>query len=143
MVSRVQRVSAECGCYRNPMSTADVDAYIAAQRSPHRETLDEVRRRILDIVPEAEQVISYAIPGFRINGKVVAGIAAFAKHLSYFPHSGHIINAVPEAAAYDGNVGTLRFAVDEPLPATVIAALLAAKFRELEESGWSRHPAGA
>ena len=81
------------------MSTADVDAYIAAQRSPHRETLDEVRRRILDIIPEA--------------------------------------------AAYDRNVGTLRFAVDEPLPATVIAALLAAKFRELEESGWSRHPAGA
>ncbi len=120
------------------MSTAEVDAYIAAQRSPHRETLDEVRRRILEFIPDAEQVISYAIPGFRVNGKVVAGIAAFAKHLSYFPHSGHIIDKVPEAAAYAGTVGTLRFAVDEPLPSVVIEGLLNAKFHELEESGWTR-----
>lgn len=123
------------------MSIAEVDTYIAAQRSPHRETLNEVRRRILEVIPDAEQVISYGMPGFRINGKVVAGIAAFTKHVSYFPHSGHVIDKVPAAAEYSGSVGTLKFAVDAPLPSSLIGALIEARCRELEESGWSRDPA--
>jgi uncharacterized protein YdhG (YjbR/CyaY superfamily) len=46
---------------------------------------------ILEIVPDAEQVISYRIPAFRVQGKVVAGFAAFKDHLSYLPFSGSVL----------------------------------------------------
>jgi uncharacterized protein YdhG (YjbR/CyaY superfamily) len=39
------------------------------------------------VVPEAEQVISYRVPAFRVDGKTVAGFTAFKNHLSYLPFS--------------------------------------------------------
>ncbi len=120
------------------MSSADVDAYIEAQPSPQRETLDEMRRRILAIIPDAEQVISYGMPGFRLKGKVIAGIAGFKKHVSYFPHSGGVRARVPGLEALAGTKGTIQHPVDQPLDSAVVHGLIQAKFQELAESGWSR-----
>ena len=69
------------------MSKDEVDAYIDALDEPKRSTLEEVRRRILAVVPDAEQGLSYGAPVFTVRGKRVAGFAAFAKHLTYAPHS--------------------------------------------------------
>ena len=120
------------------MSTADVDAYIEAQPAPQRETLHEMRRRIVAIIPEADQVISYGMPGFRVGGKVIAGIAGFKKHVSYFPHSGTVRGRVASAAALAGNKGTIQHPVDAPLDIDIIRELIEAKFVELAESGWAR-----
>ncbi len=49
------------------------------------------RTTILEVVPTAEQCISYSMPAFKMDGKVVAGFAAFKNHLSYFPHSGSVL----------------------------------------------------
>ncbi len=65
------------------MSKADVDKYLAALPAPKRGTLEALRSTILEIVPEAEECISYGVPAFRLDGKVVAGFAAFKNHLSY------------------------------------------------------------
>ena len=65
------------------MASDEIDAYLAEIDEPARSTLEEVRRRILAVVPDAEQCISYQMPAFRVHGKVVAGFAVFAKHLSY------------------------------------------------------------
>jgi uncharacterized protein YdhG (YjbR/CyaY superfamily) len=46
---------------------------------PNRSTLEELHREILTVIPDSEQCISYGLPAFRVNGKVVAGFAAF-KH---------------------------------------------------------------
>ncbi|MEY3310042.1 MAG: hypothetical protein RL107_178, partial [Actinomycetota bacterium] len=67
------------------MSVADIDAYISALPEPKRSTLEEMRRRILSIVPDAEQKISYQMPAFAVAGKVVAGFAAFKNHLAFLP----------------------------------------------------------
>ena len=72
------------------MSKDEVDRYLAALEEPKRSTLDALRRTILDIVPEVEQCISYGVPAFRLQGKVIAGFAAFKNHLSYLPHSGSV-----------------------------------------------------
>jgi len=67
------------------MSTEEIDAYVAALEEPKRSTLRELRRTILDIVPDAEECLSYRMPAFRLRGKVIAGFAAFKNHLSYLP----------------------------------------------------------
>jgi uncharacterized protein YdhG (YjbR/CyaY superfamily) len=59
------------------MSKREVDKYIASLEEPKRGTLEVLRRTILDIIPEAEECISYGMPAFKLEGKVIAGFAAF------------------------------------------------------------------
>ncbi len=119
--------------------TAEVDAYIAALPEPKRGTLDEVRRRILAVMPEAEQKISYGMPAFAIGGKVIAGIAAFKNHLAYLPHSGRVFTGLErDLEGFVRTMGSLHFPVDEPLSQELIAALIDEKFQVLTVDGWVR-----
>ena len=91
-----------------------------------------MRAAILEIVPEAEQCISYGIPAFRLNGKVVASFAAFKNHLSYFPHSGSVLpELTDDLVGYTTSKGTLQFAVDKPLPKALVKKLIAVRRRQL------------
>ena len=74
--------------YAAPMSKGEVDKYLLSLEQPKRGTLEALRQTILDIIPEAEQCISYGMPAFRVQGKVIAGFAAFKNHLSYRPTAG-------------------------------------------------------
>jgi uncharacterized protein YdhG (YjbR/CyaY superfamily) len=114
------------------VSDREVDEYLAALDEPKRGTLEALRRTILEIVPDAEQCISYGMPAFRLNGKVVAGFAAFKNHLSYFPHSGSVLpELADDLVGYSASKGTLPFAVDKPLPETLVKKLIAVRRRQL------------
>ena len=113
------------------MSKQDVDDYLASLDEPKRSTLERLRRTILDIVPEAEQGISYGAPAFRLNGKVVAGFAAFKNHLSYLPHSGSTFPELgDEIANYKTSSGALQFPVDRPLPKSLVKQLIAVRRKQ-------------
>ena len=64
------------------MSEQEVDEYLANLDDPKRSTLQQLRRTIRAIVPEAEEGISYGMPAYRLRGSVIAGFAAFKNHLS-------------------------------------------------------------
>jgi uncharacterized protein YdhG (YjbR/CyaY superfamily) len=114
------------------VSAAEVDDYLAGLDEPARGTLEALRRSILAVVPEAEQGMSYGMPAFRVRGKVVAGFAAFSRHLSYLPHSGDVLDDVGDAVAgYSRTSGSLHFAVDEPLPDDLVRQLVDAKLTRL------------
>jgi uncharacterized protein YdhG (YjbR/CyaY superfamily) len=116
------------------MSEREVDDYLAALDEPKRATLEELRRTILDIAPEAEQTISYGMPAFTLDGKVVAGFAAFKRHLSYLPHSGSVLpELADELAGYTTTKGSLHFPIDQPLPPSLVAKLIAVRRRQLAE----------
>src|SRR3954469_25748985 len=78
------------------VSATEVDEYLRGVDEPKRSTLQALRRTILEIVPDAEQVISYRVPAFRVSGKTVAGFAAFKDHLSYLPFSGSVLGQLAE-----------------------------------------------
>ena len=100
-----------------------------------RTTLEQLRRTILEIIPEADQCISYGMPAFRVRGKVVAGFAAFKNHLSYLPHSGSVLSELPDdLASYVTTKGSLHFAVDSPLPKALVKKLIAARISQLPRS---------
>src|SRR5580658_4743525 len=103
------------------MSKEEIDSYLAALEEPKQSTLRELRHTILNIIPDAEQCISYQLPAFRIEGKVVAGFAAFKNHLSYLPHSGSVLSELhDELVGYETTKGALHFPVDSPLPRTLV-----------------------
>ena len=113
------------------MAAADVDEYLRGLEEPKRETLQTLRGTILEIVPDAEQVISYRVPAFRIRGKTVAGFAAFRDHLSYLPFSGSVLaQLADELEGYTMTKSALHFAVDQPLPKTLVEKLIAVRLAE-------------
>ena len=119
------------------MSADEIDAYLATVGEPKRATLEALRRSILAVAPDAEQRLSYGMPAFRVDGKVVAGFAAFHHHLAYLPHSGAVLGDLgDDLAAYQRTTGSLHFAVDEPLPDDLVRRLVEAKLARLH--GWRR-----
>lgn len=114
------------------MSSQEIDRYLAALDEPKRSTLEALRQSILEVVPEAEQCISYGLPAFKIQGKTVAGFAAFKRHLSYLPHSGSVLPALGEdLASYEQTKGSLHFPIDKPLPKRLVKKLVTTRMRQL------------
>ena len=114
------------------MSAEDVDEYLRGVDEPKRATLEALRRTILEIVPDAEQLISYRVPAFRVGGATIAGFAAFRRHLSYLPFSGSVLSQLPdELAGYTMTKSALHFSVDRPLPRTLVEKLIAVRLQEL------------
>ena len=118
------------------LSQQEVDAYLAALDEPKQSTLRTLRQTILDLLPEAEQCISYAIPGFRVRGQMIAGFAAFKNHLSYFPHSGSVIPELHDyVGSYVTNKGTLQFPIDTPLPKALVEKLVTVRMNQAFPEG--------
>lgn len=116
------------------MSDLEIDGYLAGLDEPKRTTLSTLRTTILGIIPEAEQCISYGMPAFKLDGRVIAGFAAFKNHLSYLPHSGSVLTELSDdLASYSMSNGALRFPIDEPLPETLVEKLIAVRIRQLPE----------
>jgi len=108
------------------MATEEVDAYLRDLEEPKRSALEALRRTILEIVPDAEQVISYKVPAFRVDGRIVAGFAAFKDHLSYLPFSGSVLPRLEqELEGYTVTKSALHFPVDRPLPNALVEKLIA------------------
>jgi uncharacterized protein YdhG (YjbR/CyaY superfamily) len=113
---------------RSGLSAEDVDEYLRGIEEPKRSTLEALRGTILEIVPDAEQVISYKVPAFRVDGQIVAGFAAFKDHLSYLPFSGSVLPELAgELEGYTMTKSALHFPVDRPLPKTLVRKLIAAR----------------
>jgi uncharacterized protein YdhG (YjbR/CyaY superfamily) len=114
------------------MARHEIDAYLAGLEAPARNTLEELRRTILEVVPDADEGLSYGVPAFKVQGKAIAGFAAFKNHLSYLPHSGSVLAALgDDVAGYETSKGSLKFAIDSPLPEHVVKKLVATRMREL------------
>jgi uncharacterized protein YdhG (YjbR/CyaY superfamily) len=114
------------------MSRAQVDEYVAALAEPKRGTLQTVRRTILEVVPEADQVISYGVPAFRLRGQTIAGFAAFKSHLSYLPFSGSVLGQLSgELEGYKVTKSSLHFPVDRPLPKALVQKLIEVRLAEV------------
>lgn len=117
------------------LSSKLVDRHLSKIPEPHRSTLASLRKTILEIIPEAEEVISYGFPGYKIDGKIICGFDAFKKHCSYFPHSSLVIPALEkELENYTTSKGALQFPIDKPLPKSLVKKLIATRIRQLKET---------
>ena len=105
-----------------------IDEYLRLSPLPQRETLQEVRRRIRELVPEAEECISYGLPAFRVGKKVIGGFAFTSTGCSYYPFSGSTLDEISASiAGYSRTKSALHFAADRPLPKTLLRKLLKAR----------------
>jgi len=109
-----------------------VDEYLSGVQQPARSTLNKVRAAIRSVVPaETTEVISYGIPAFRYKGMVM-WYAAFSDHCSVFPTASVIAKFRDELKSYRISKGTVQFAVDQPIPATLLKRMARARLVEIE-----------
>jgi uncharacterized protein YdhG (YjbR/CyaY superfamily) len=118
------------------VSSDEIDQYLADLEETKRSTPQRLRQAILEVVPEAEEGISYRVPAFRVDGKVIAGFAAFKNHLSYLPHSGSVFPSLrDEVASYKTSKGALQFPVDSPLPKPLVEQLIRVRIAQAFPDG--------
>ena len=87
--------------------------------------------------------MSYGVPAFRLQGKVVAGFAAFKNHLSYLPHSGSVFPALKEELGqYKTTTGALHFPIDAPLPKALVERLVSVRISQAFPDGEIGLPSG-
>jgi uncharacterized protein YdhG (YjbR/CyaY superfamily) len=121
------------------VSAAEVDEYLGGLEEPKRSTLQALRSAILEIVPQAEQVISYGVPAFRVEGTTIAGFAAFRNHLSYLPFSGSVLGELgDELEGYEMTKSSLHFSIDAPLPRPLVERLIAVRLAEVSRRSAKR-----
>ena len=92
----------------------------------------EMRTRILEIVPDAIEVISYGMPAFKVGDHVVAGLLANKKHVGYYPFSGSILQLFSnELEKYSCTKSAIHVPIDKPLPKTLIKKLIKARLSQV------------
>jgi uncharacterized protein YdhG (YjbR/CyaY superfamily) len=124
---------------------ATIDEYLAGVRPEHRAALKRLRKSISASAPEAEECISYGLPAFRLDGRVLVYFGAAAKHCSFFPGSGTAVAAHAHLLkGYDTSKGTIRFQPGKPIPAALIRILVKARIDEFSTmQSKSRRPGKA
>ena len=116
-----------------------IDEYLAALPAGKRAALQWLRRQIKAAAPDAEECISYGIPGFRLDGRLLVHFGAAAKHCAFYP--GAVVEShMDELVGYHTSKGTIRFQPDAPLPAGLVRKLVKAQIAR--RVGRRRRPAG-
>lgn len=118
------------GKRRAMTARASHDAYLAARPADQQAALAALRRLLANLLPGAEEVISYAMPGLRIGSNVVAGYGGHARNCGVYPHSGNIIPAFAAgltALGFRHTAGAVQFTPAHPLPDDLVARIVAAR----------------
>lgn len=119
--------AAPSAAQRAKAGAAQVRAYLAALPPPSRRRIRQMRDIIRTIAPSATEAISYRIPAFKLDGRVLVYYAAWKEHTSLYPVSAALLRAHGiEARGHVVSKGTIRFALDAPLPVTLIKRIVKA-----------------
>ena len=109
-----------------------IRGYLAALPPRARRHMNEIRRIIRSVAPDATESFSYRIPGFRLDNRVFLYYAAFSAHCSLYPMGAKIRRA--HAAALKGHktsTGTIQFPLDRPLPRSLVRRLVKGRVAEV------------
>lgn len=107
-----------------------IDAYLVRLTSDKRAALEKLRRAIHAAAPKAEECISYQLPAFRLDGKVLVWFGAATNHCSFYPGAAPIARHAAELVDYETSKGTIRFSPDDPLPAALVKKLVRTRIAE-------------
>jgi uncharacterized protein YdhG (YjbR/CyaY superfamily) len=113
-------------------SSSEVEDYLADVSPEARATLEKLRQTTKAVVPSAVEVISYQIPTFKLNGRMLVSYAAFKNHCSFFPGAAPIKAHEDELKSYQTSKGTIRFATSKPLPPALVKKLVRTRIKENE-----------
>lgn len=108
-----------------------VAAYYRKVPKTHRKVILEMRSRILEIVPNSQEVMSYGMPAFRVDGNIVAGLLANKNHIGFYPFSGSVVGLFKrELREFKRTKSAIHIPLDTPLSKTLIRKLIRARISQ-------------
>ena len=107
----------------NIKGISTIDEYIAQFPDDVQVLLQEIRKVIKEVVPEAQEKISYQIPTFYLNGNLVH-FAAYKNHIGFYPTASGIEAFKDEISAYKNAKGSVQFPLNKPIPFNLIRRIV-------------------
>ena len=108
----------------------EIQAYFGNVPDDQRAALLTLRETIKAVVPEAEEVISYGLPTFKLHGPLVA-LGSAKNHCALYHMSSNLLEMMAgDLAGYDTSKGTIRFSPEKPLPDALVAKIVKARIQE-------------
>ncbi len=109
----------------------NIDDYIAQFPPATRGALEEIRALIREVVPDAVETISYAIPTFDLAGSHLVHFAGYAHHVGLYPTPSGMEAFSDDLARYKRGKGSAQFPLSEPVPVDLIRRIVEFRVREL------------
>lgn len=109
----------------------DVVSYIAAFPPTTRALLRQLRALIKETAPDAEEKISYGMPGYKYHGMLVY-FAGYEKHIGFYPGAQAIEHFQVRLTRYKTSKGTIQFPLDATLPIKLIRDIIKWRTQENE-----------
>lgn len=100
-----------------------VDEYFSAFPASTKSVLRKMRATIKEVVPQAEEVISYNMPAFKQNG-ILVWYAAYKQHIGFYPTPGPIKTFAQELRQYKTSKGAIQFPIDKPIPTSLVKKIV-------------------
>lgn len=98
----------------------NIDDYISSFPKETQEILQQIRKTIIEAVPEGEEAIRYSMPTLRLNNKNIVHFAAFKNHFGFYPAPSGIEEFKKELEPYIAGKGTIQFPKGKPIPYDLI-----------------------
>lgn len=100
-----------------------IDLYIAEFPTNVQQQLQKLRKIILETVPNAEEIISYKMPSYKVHECLVY-FAGYKNHIGFYPKGSGIAAFEKELGNYKYSKGAVQFPINEPLPEDLIVRIV-------------------
>jgi uncharacterized protein YdhG (YjbR/CyaY superfamily) len=111
-----------------------IDDYLKKVPAAQRKMLEDLRKEMRKLLPDAEEAISYGLPCFKVAGKVVGGFAANKNFCSYYPFAGTTLGLLKkDLEGYSQTLSALHFTEEKPLTKKIIKLLVDTKLQQIAE----------
>ncbi|CAM4232591.1 DUF1801 domain-containing protein [Paenibacillus phoenicis] len=101
-----------------------IDEYIAQFPPEIQDRLQQIRKLVQEVAPNAIERISYQMPTFETDGRILVHFAAFKKHIGFYPTPNGTKEFAEELSHYKGGKGSVQFPLDQPLPLDLIRRIV-------------------
>jgi uncharacterized protein YdhG (YjbR/CyaY superfamily) len=116
-----------------------IDDYLKTVSAEQGKLLEDLRKEMRRLLPDAEEAISYGLPCFKVDGKVVGGFAANKNFCSYYPFAGSTLGLLKkDLAEYSQTLSALHFTAEKPLTKKLIKLLVDTKLQQIAEGYHSK-----
>ena len=114
------------------MKDEQVTKYIQGFEATIADRLTQLREFIVATVPQAKECISYAMPAYKVDGKILIYFAGYAKHIGMYPGRIESYDFSERIKKYAHGKSTLQFKNSEPLPLDIIKELLEYRLKQIK-----------
>ncbi|HUC87661.1 MAG TPA: DUF1801 domain-containing protein [Candidatus Binatia bacterium] len=111
-----------------------IDDYLGKYSGSEKAELEKLRSIVKTTVPEAEEVITYSMPGFKYKGKYLVAFSIFKDHIGLFPTSGPIETLKDKLTDFKTSKGGIHFTPAKPIPESLIKDILVTRMNEISNN---------